>query len=417
MEVLKITGNRKLIGRIKIDGAKNSVVAILPACLLVDAEIHLTNVPNIKDVDYILEIFDYLDIKYQRIENELVVYSRKINNTELLIDVISKFRASYYFMGVLISRYNKVTSLYPGGCNFGERPIDIHLSGFQRLGCTVNIEDSIIKVETDYLRGSVIQLEKPSVGATINLMIAATRARGGTLIDNVIMDPEIEDVAIFLAKLGFKIHIRNSSIYVFGFEPQQNLKVIHEIIPDRIEASSYMILAALNGSLSVENVAVEHLAEVTKVLKLIGAKVVVKNNSIYVQRGKIKPTDIVVKEYPGIPTDIQQMLVTLLTFSDGVSFIRDDIYPNRNKQCAELNKMGAEIVYSSGLVSIQGVSELIPTIVEGNDLRGTMALVIAALNTRGITKISNYKAVNRGYSNIINKLATVGAKIDFEDLE
>ncbi len=415
MEVLKITGNRKLIGRIKIDGAKNSVVAILPACLLVDGEIHLTNVPNIKDVDYILEIFDYLEIKYQRIENEIIVYSQKINNTELLIDVISKFRASYYFMGVLISRYNKVVSLYPGGCNFGERPIDIHLSGFKKLGCTVNIESTIIKIETEYLRGSVISLQKPSVGATINLMIAATRAKGGTLIDNVIMDPEIEDVAVFLSKLGFKIHIRKSSIYVFGFEPQPSQKVLHEIIPDRIEASSYMILAALNGSISVENVVVEHLEEITKLLKLVGAKVVVKNNSIYVQRNKIKATDVVVKEYPGIPTDIQQMLVTLLTFSDGISFIRDDIYPNRNKQCEELNKMGAEIVYGSGLVSIQGINELSPTTIEGNDLRGTMALVMAALNTRGITRIKNFTSVNRGYSNIVKKLTTVGAKIEFED--
>ncbi len=416
MEEMKITGNRKLIGRVKIDGAKNSVVAILPACLLVDGEIYLTNVPNIKDVEYILEIFDYLDIKYQRIENELIVYSKEISNTELLIDVISKFRASYYFMGVLISRYNKVVSLYPGGCNFGERPINIHLNGFKKLGCTVNTEDSIVKIETDYLRGSVISLEKPSVGATINLMIAATRAVGGTLIDNVIVDPEIEDVAIFLSKLGFKIHIRKSSVYVFGFEPEPNIKIVHEIIPDRIEASSYMILAALNGSLSVENVIVEHLEEISKLLKVIGAKVVVKSNSIYVQRSKIRATDVVVKEYPGIPTDIQQMLVTLLTFADGVSFIRDDIYPNRNKQCVELNKMGAEIVYSSGLVSIQGVSELVPTTVTGNDLRGTMALVLAALNTRGVTKINNYDAVNRGYSNIIDKLTTVGAKIDFENI-
>ncbi len=415
MEVLKVTGNRKLIGRVKVDGAKNSVVAILPACLLVDGEIHLTNVPNIKDVEYILEIFDYLDISYTRRENEIIVYSKYINNTELLIDVISKFRASYYFMGVLIGRYNNVTSLYPGGCNFGERPIDLHLNGFEKLGCNIDINNNIIKIKTNDLNGSVITLEKPSVGATINLMLAATKAKGGTLIDNVVMDPEIEDVVRFLSELGFKIHTRKNSIYVFGFEPEPDLKVVYEIIPDRIEASSYMILGALNGSLTIENVVVEHLDELIKLLRNIGAKVVVKGNSVYVQRSKIKSTDVVVKEYPGIPTDIQQMLVTLLSFSDGVSFIRDNIYKERHKQCNELNKMGAEIVYSSGLISILGVNELEATNIVGSDLRGTMALVIAALNTRGTTIISNYETVNRGYSNLLSKLNNIGATVNIEE--
>ncbi len=417
MEVLKITGNRKLIGKVKVDGSKNSIVAILPACLLVDGEIHLTNVPNIKDVDYILEVFDYLDINYERVQNELVVYSRHIENTELLIDVVTKFRASYYFMGVFIGRYNNVTTLFPGGCNFGERPIDIHLDGFEKLGCSINVSDNIITASSDDLSGSVITLAHPSVGATINLMLAATRAKGGTLIDNVVMDPEIEDVAEFLIELGFKIHIRKNSLYILGFKPHDNIKVVYKIIPDRIEASSYMILAALNGSLTVENVIVEHLEEITKLLRRIGAKVVVNGSSIHVQKSKIRSTDVIVKEYPGIPTDVQQMIVSLLSFADGVSFIRDDIYTERNKQCAELNKMGAEITYSSGLVSIIGVNELNPIEIVGSDLRGTMALVIAALNTRGTTRINKFKAVNRGYSDLLSKLTSIGATIEIENYE
>ncbi len=415
MEVLKVTGNKKLIGNVKIDGSKNSVVALLPACLLIDGEVYLSNVPNIKDVLYILEIFDYLDIKYRYRENELIIYSKEVTNTELLIDVVTKFRASYYFIGVLLSRYKRVESLYPGGCNFGERPIDMHLNGFKELGCEVVETESSIRVETDELMGSVIKLEKPSVGATINLIFAAVRAKGGTVIENVVIDPEIEDVIEFLCKMGYKIHTKDNAVYIYGFIPSDNLKVIHEVIPDRIEASSYLILGALNGSLTIQDVVGSHLEELVRLLRSIGVYVVIKSNYVYVQRDKLNSVDVNVKEYPGIPTDVQQMLVTLLSTADGVSFIRDDIYKERYKQCIELNKMGADITYNSGLISINGVEQLVASEVSGSDLRGTMALIIAALNTRGTTVISNFDSVLRGYSNILEKLTSIGATVEIQE--
>lgn len=417
MKQIKIEGGHLLSGTINISGAKNSAVALVPASLLSDEEVKIDNIPNISDIDALNEILEYLGADVKREESLMTINSRNIVNKEIPEEISKKLRASYYFMSSLLGKYKHVEMYFPGGCSIGARPIDQTLKTFKALGATVIEEGNKYTITADELIGTTIQLDMPSVGATINTLLVAVKAKGETILKNAAKEPEIVSVATFLNNMGAKIiGAGTSEIRIEGVDYLGSC--FTEVIPDRIEAGTYLIAGALMGdNLTIKNMIPEHIASLTYKLKEMGCKMDIGRDYITISRTEdLKPIKVKTLGYPGFPTDLQQPLTTLLTQANGTSILEETIYENRFQNVPYLNNMGANIEIKDKIIKIEGKTKLKGTEVKATDLRAGACMVLSALVAEGETTITEIKHVLRGYENIIEKLENVGAKITLEEI-
>lgn len=419
MHRIVIEGGNKLSGEIKISGSKNSAVALIPAAILCDEEVSIANVPNISDIDALDDILNYLGAKVIKDNDIMRIDSSNIVNRLIPEKISKKLRASYYFMGALLSRFKKVEIYFPGGCSIGARPINLHIKGFKSLGAKVVEKDNLFTITADKLVGAKINLDFASVGATINLMLAAVKAEGTTIITNAAKEPHIVNVATFLNNMGAKISgAGTSEIRIIGVNRLHSC--FHEVVPDYIETGTYMILASVLGNnLTIKNIIPDHVESLISKLEEAGIPMEINVDSIKISAPEfIYPVNIKTQVYPGFPTDLQQPMATLLTQSIGKSTINETIWENRFLNLIELNKMGANSeVLSNNKATIIGPSRLKGTTVKATDLRAGASLIIAGLLAEGQTIIDNADYILRGYENIIEKLEKVGAKIELQEIE
>lgn len=412
MQQLEIIGGNKLTGNVRISGAKNSAVALIPAAILANDSVTIHNVPNISDIDSLSEILTFLGATVKREDEIIAIDSSPIENKQIPEGVSKKLRASYYFMGALLGRFKKVEMYFPGGCELGPRPINLHLKGFKALGATVKEENNKFIIEADELVGTNIYLDIASVGATINIMLAAVKAKGVTVIDNAAKEPEIVNVATFLNNMGAKISgAGTSEIRIIGVEELSGC--FHEVIPDRIEAGTYTIIGALLGeNMRIDNIIPAHIESLTSKLTESGVDILIGNDYLVISKAEeLEPTNIKTLVYPGFPTDLQQPITAFLTQCQGTSYVQETIYESRFNNIAYLNKMGADITIEGDTAIINGPTKLEGAEVEATDLRAGACLVIAGLIADGKTIIKNVEHVLRGYEKIVEKLTNLGAKI------
>ncbi len=417
MKALEICGGKTLSGTIRIGGAKNSAVALIPAAIMSDDKVTICNVPEITDTDVLCEILDYLNVQVNRASESLVIDSSKLENKKIPATLSNKLRASYYFMGALLGKYKKVEISFPGGCPIGKRPINLHLKGFEALGAKVTSKGDTYMISAKELKGANIYLDMASVGATINIMLAAVKASGITTIDNAAKEPEIVNVATFLNNMGAKIvGAGTSTIRIQGVSHLHNC--FHEVIPDRIEAGTYIIAGAMCGNhLKVDNIIPEHLEALLSKLQEMGVDLEIGQDYVIVNhRENYRGVSIKTLTYPGFATDLQQPFCSLLTMCHGKSTVEETIYENRFMHIPYLNQMGAKIKISKKVAVIQGPTKLLGTEVEATDLRAGGCLVLAALIAEGTTRIKNAEHILRGYEQIVEKLTNVGAKIEITEI-
>ncbi len=414
MKILKINGGKQLEGTVSISGSKNSAVALIPAAILCDENVTITNVPNISDIDALEDILEYLGAKVKRTDNgEISIDSCNIENKPIPEDASKRLRASYYFMGALLGRHKKIEMYFPGGCTIGARPIDLHLKGFEALGAKVVQDNNKYTITADELVGNSIYLDISSVGATINIILAAVKAKGTTIIENAAKEPEIVDLASFLNSMGAKISgAGTSNIKIRGVSYLKSC--IHEVIPDRIEAATYiMIGAAVCKKLTVENVIPEHIYAPLQKLLEMGVDLHIDGDKIEVtNKNKLRKVNVRTQVYPGFPTDLQQIIASLMTQAEGESKIHETLYENRFLNLYQLCKMGAISKVEGNKATIRGKTNLVGTDVSATDLRAGAGLVIAGLLASGTTTISGADYILRGYENIVEKLKKIGAKIE-----
>ena len=421
MEKLIINGGIPLKGSVDINGAKNAAVAILPATVMaMTGKCVIENVPDIEDVHCLQRILKSLGCAVNKInENTLEIDSTDVNNFNACTDDVRRMRASYYFIGALLARFKKARVELPGGCPIGVRPIDQHIKGFEALGAEVTIEHGAVNVKADKLVGTNIFFDVVSVGATMNIMIAATLAEGLTVLENVAKEPHIVDLANFLNTMG--ADIKGAGTDVIKINGVKELKGCnYSVIPDQIEAGTFMIAAAATkGDVTINNVIPKHLESITAKLKEMGAIVDEGDDSVRVTVDKkLRPVNIKTAPYPGFPTDIQQPMSALLSVVEGRSLINEAIWGNRHKHIDELRKMGANIKVEGRVAIIDGVKNLTGAAVKATDLRAGAAVVIAGLVADGRTEISNIEHIDRGYPHIESKFRSLGAdifRIDVED--
>ena len=415
MPKIKIEGNHKLSGEIYISGAKNSAVALIPAAILCDEVVKISNVPNISDIDSLEEILTYLNAKVDRNGDIVTIDSSKIINKEIPEELSQKLRASYYFMASLLGKYKHVEMYFPGGCTIGERPIDQTLKAYKALGATITIEDNRYIVDAKELKGTKIYLDMPSVGATINTILASVKAKGKTIIENAAKEPEIVNVATFLNTMGAKIKGAGTNIITITGVDYLH-KSFHVVIPDRIEAGTYVIIGALLGeNLTIKNLIPSHIESLTSKLIEAGVKLEIGLDWIKVSRGeKYKAVNIKTLPYPGYPTDLQQIIIPFLTQCHGTSTVEETIYENRFQNIYDTNRMGANIIVKNNnrIAKIKGVTPLQGKNVTATDLRGGASMLVCGLIASGTTTIDNINYILRGYDNICEKLSKVGAKIE-----
>ncbi|MFR1296785.1 MAG: UDP-N-acetylglucosamine 1-carboxyvinyltransferase [Coprobacillus cateniformis] len=418
-EVIAIEGGYKLNGTVRISGAKNATVALIPAAVLSDGPVEIFGVPEISDVEALAILLEELKCEVEVDGEHIKIDPTHMEDIPLVSDAVNKLRASYYFMGALLGKYKRVKIKMPGGCYLGPRPIDLHLKGFEALGAKITYEDDTYLLEAEELIGTQIYLDFASVGATINIMLAAVRAKGKTVIENAAKEPEIIDVANLLTKMGAKIRgVGTDSITIEGVDHLNG--TFHEIIPHRIEAGTFLIIAAAAGEkVIIQNIIPQHLEALISKLKEMGVKMDVVGDSIVIfgSQENLHPVDIKTQTYPGFATDLQQPLTTLLTQAQGESHVKETIYVERFKHCAELNKMGAYIEVGEASSDIHGATSLHGARVQATDLRCGAALVIAGLIAEGKTEITNVYHIDRGYDNIDHKLITLGAHISRYEID
>ena len=416
MKRIKIEGGRTLSGTINISGAKNSAVALIPAAILSDEQVEIDNIPNISDIDALEEILLYLNADIKREEGKVIIDSSRIINKEVPESISKKLRASYYFMSSLLGKYKYVEMYFPGGCSIGARPIDQTLKGYRALGATVIEEGNKFTIKADELIGSTVYLDMPSVGATVNIILASVKAKGETIIENAAKEPEIVNVATFLNNMGAKITgAGTSTINIQGVDYLG--KCYTEVIPDRIETGTYILAGALIGDkLTVNNIIPEHVDSLLSKLKEIGCDMEITDNSVTISKiNGGKPVNVKTLGYPGFPTDLQQPLTTLLTQLNGDSKLEETIYENRFQNVPYLVDMGANIDIKDKTITVHGPTPLKGCNVVATDLRAGACLVLAGLAAEGVTVVDNVEHVLRGYENIIGKLSNVGAKIELEE--
>ena len=415
MRKIIINGGKKLQGEVTVSGAKNSVVALIPAIILSDGVVTLDGVPAISDVDNLIEIIEVMGGSVKRDGETLEIDPRGVKDMPMPFSKINSLRASYYFYGSLLGRYGQAIVGLPGGCDLGPRPIDLHLKAFEAMGASIFYEDEAMRIATDAgqrIKGAHIYMDTVSVGATINTMLAAAKADGRTVIENAAREPEIIDVATLLNNMGARV--RGAGTEVITIEGVESLHgTRHQVIPDRIEAGSYIAMAAALGKgIKIKNVLYEHLESFICKLEAMGVRMTVEEDAIFVEeQGDLKPVDIKTSPYPGFATDLQQPMTPLLLKASGRGKIIDTIYEKRVNHVPELARMGADIQVLGGQIVYNGPTQLSGAPVKASDLRAGAALVTAGLMADGQTEITNIEFILRGYSNIIEKLSDLGADI------
>ena len=414
MKKIVINGGRPLKGEVTISGAKNSVVALIPATILADDIVTLDGVPDISDVASLIEIMTIMGAKIERKEDTLIIDPRGGKNMPMPFGKINSLRASYYFYGSLLGRYGQATVGLPGGCDLGPRPIDLHLKAFEAMGAAMTMDGSSMKLATDGkpLQGVNIYMDTVSVGATINTILAAVKAEGRTVIENAAREPEIIDVVTLLNNMGAHIRGAGTDIIIIDGVPQLH-GTRHQVIPDRIEAGTYIALAAAIGEgIQINNVLYEHLESYIAKLEEMGVRMTISEDSIFVEKQTgLKAIQIKTSPYPGFATDLQQPITPLLLTAAGRGRIVDTIYEKRVNHVPELAKMGATISTLNDHIIYEGPNQLTGSSVKATDLRAGAALVIAGLMASGTTEITNVEYILRGYSDIIHKLTQLGADI------
>ena len=414
MKKIVINGGHPLKGEVTISGAKNSVVALIPATILADDIVTLDGVPDISDVASLIEIMTIMGAKIERKEDSLIIDPRGVKNMPMPFGKINSLRASYYFYGSLLGRYGQATVGLPGGCDLGPRPIDLHLKAFEAMGAAMTMDGSSMKLATDGkpLQGANIYMDTVSVGATINTILAAVKAKGRTVIENAAREPEIIDVVTLLNNMGAHIRGAGTDIIIIDGVPQLH-GTRHQVIPDRIEAGTYIALAAAIGEgIQINNVLYEHLESYIAKLEEMGVRMTISEDSIFVEKQTgLKAIQIKTSPYPGFATDLQQPITPLLLTATGRGRIVDTIYEKRVNHVPELAKMGATISTLNDHIIYEGPNQLTGSSVKATDLRAGAVLVIAGLMASGTTEITNVEYILRGYSDIIHKLTQLGADI------
>lgn len=425
MDRFIINGGIPLKGEVSISGAKNAAVAIMPAAILADGPCRIENIPNVSDVKAIKKILKEMGAIVKVIDKNTVEIDPRTVDTDVVPNELGRMlRGSYYFIGALLSKYHRAVAPLPGGCNFGVRPIDQHLKGFVALGCDYDIkENGMIEVHAKELKGANIYLDMVTVGATMNIMLAATKAKGLTVIENAAREPHIVDLANFLNTMG--ADIRGAGTDVIKIYGVQRLKgVTYSIIPDQIEAGTYMVAAAATGGdVLIKNVTTKHLESISAKLEEMGVTVEEYDDSIRITRDRpLRKCSVKTMPHPGFPTDMQPQIATLLSVAKGTSIINENVWDNRFQYIEELRRMGAQVTVNGNLAVIEGVRNLKGAPVKANDLRAGAAMIIAGLMAEGTTQIEDVKYIQRGYEDIIHKLVELGADIycqqrpDTEDL-
>ncbi|WOV87980.1 UDP-N-acetylglucosamine 1-carboxyvinyltransferase [Sporosarcina oncorhynchi] len=417
MDVYKIKGGKPLQGTIKVSGAKNSAVALIPASILADSPVTIEGLPEISDVHTLQALLEDIGGKVEFANGKMTIDPTEMIAMPLPNGNVKKLRASYYMMGAMLGRFKHAAIGLPGGCHLGPRPIDQHIKGFEALGAKVTNEHGAIYLRADELKGAKIYLDVVSVGATINIMLAAVRATGRTIIENAAKEPEIIDVATLLTNMGANIKGAGTNVIrIEGVEKLHGTK--HTIIPDRIEAGTFMIMAAAAGDgITIDNVIPFHVEALTAKLREMGVKVEEREEQIFIPKTKnLLAVDVKTLVYPGFPTDLQQPFSVLLTQANGSSVISDTIYSARFKQIDELRRMNADGKVEGSSVLLSGPTPLEGATVRTSDLRAGAALVIAGLIAEGETEIQEIVHIERGYSNLIEKLRGIGADIRKESI-
>ncbi|WP_449538088.1 UDP-N-acetylglucosamine 1-carboxyvinyltransferase [Ferdinandcohnia sp. Marseille-Q9671] len=417
MEKLKIAGGYPLKGSVKISGAKNSAVALIPATILAETPVTIEGLPDISDVQILGDLLEEIGGRVSINKEEIFVDPSNIVSMPLPNGKVKKLRASYYLMGAMLGRFKKAVIGLPGGCHLGPRPIDQHIKGFEALGAKVTNEQGAIYLRADELRGARIYLDVVSVGATINIMLAAVRAKGRTIIENAAKEPEIIDVATLLTSMGAKIKGAGTDVIrIDGVDSLQGCR--HTIIPDRIEAGTYMIIgAAMGEGVLIDNVIPLHLESLIAKFREMGVSVETSDDQIWVAgRKDLKAVDIKTLVYPGFPTDLQQPFTSFLTRASGTGVVTDTIYGARFKHIDELRRMNAQIKVEGRSAIVTGPVQLQGAKVKASDLRAGAALVVAGLMAEGVTEITGLEHIDRGYSHLEEKLSGLGATIWRESL-
>ena len=410
-----IEGGRRLEGTLDVSGSKNASLPIIAASILSGKITKLYNVPNIHDTQITLKILEILGCKIYKRNGKIVIDSSNMEEHKIPDDLMRQMRSSVVLAGAILGRFKKATFSYPGGCDIGSRPIDLHLKGLKKLGIEIEEEAGYINCKTNQIIGSKIQLDFPSVGATENIIMASVLAEGETIITNAAMEPEIVDLQNFLNKMGAKI--KGAGTNVIKIDGVKTLKnVSYNVMPDRIEAGTLLCATAITGGkIELNKVEPIHIGPVISILEESGCKINVGKNSVILEAPKrLKAVDIKTMPYPGFPTDMQSVFVSLQTVAKGTSMMVENIFENRYKYVNELTRMGAKITVEGKVAIVKGVRKLSGAEVNSTDLRGGAALVTAALAARGKSKINNIEYILRGYENLDKKLKNIGAKIKIE---
>ena len=413
MAKIIVKKSNPLKGTVKIDGAKNAVLPIIAATLLGKGKSVIREVPNLRDVHVISDLLRHLGAEVEYSDKTLVVDATNINTCEAPYELVRKMRASFLVMGPLLARFNHTKISMPGGCAIGTRPIDLHLKGFRCLGADVEIDHGFVEARTEKLKGSKLYLDFPSVGATENIMMAATLAEGTTIIENAAEEPEIVDLANFLNEMGADIKgAGTNTIKIKGVKELTGAE--HTVIPDRIEAATYMVAAAMTkGDIIIENVLMEHLKPVTAKLREAGCEITELENAVrVVGPEKLKSIDIKTLPHPGFPTDVQAQFMAMLTVSEGTGTVIETVFENRYMHVAEFNRMGANINIEGRTAIVKGVDQLHGAKVNATDLRAGAALILCGLIAEGDTEIGEIYHIQRGYVDIDKKITGLGGNIE-----
>ena len=413
MDNFVINGGHELFGEVNISGAKNAAVAIIPAAILADDLVRIENIPQISDVQLIIEILDRMGAKIKLInKNTIEIDTSNISYQSVPYELTSHFRASYYLIGAMLGRFNQAEVAMPGGCNFGVRPIDQHIKGFEMLGADIDIIDGMVSAKVDKLMGTSIYMDVVSVGATINIMLAAVKARGLTIIENAAKEPHIVDLANFLNSMGADVRGAGTDVIkIRGVEKMHGCN--YSIIPDQIEAGTYMVAAAAcGGDVLIKNVIPKHLESISAKLEEAGAEVIEYDDAVRVTRFKnLTKCNVKTMPHPGFPTDMQPQMAVLLSIAQGTSILSESVWDNRFQYVGQLLRMGADIQVDGKVAVIVGKPKLTGVTVKATDLRAGAAMIIAGLVADGTTVVEDIAYVDRGYEDVVEKFASLGADI------
>ncbi len=411
-----IEGGNKLEGEVNVSGSKNASLPIMAASILSGKTTTLYNVPNIYDTKTTLNILKLLGCNVNKKNGKIIINSKNIKSQEIPDELMRKMRSSVVLAGAIIGRFKKAVFSYPGGCDIGTRPIDLHLKGFQKLGIKIEEMGGFIKCSCDKIVGSDIQLDFPSVGATENIILASVLAEGETIITIAAMEPELIDLQNFLNKMGAKIEGAGTNIIkITGVKTLKD--VSYNVMPDRIEAGTLLCMTAITGGkTTINNVNIDHITPILHKLEETGAKLIISKNKVFIEAPKrLKATDIKTMPYPGFPTDMQSIFASMLCLAKGSSMIVENIFENRYKYVNELTRMGAKITIEGKVAIVKGVRKLTRAELTATDLRGGAAMCTAALAARGTSKINNIEHILRGYENLDKKLNKLGANVKIEN--